>query len=912
MQISRLNLGNKNLNRELEVAGVLFVLFAVLGIGIYIGFSSLNLDTRNEAAGKTIYLENGGDLQAALDSASNNDAIYLKPGSYISKSESGFKVSGKNIRVLGSGEDYSTIVGNNKENGFSVESGSVSIESLKITGAQKDGLSLKGTSGEIKINDVTISGNSGNGLNSFTKTTINNSLIDQNGIGFTANGPLVMTNTVIKNSAKNGLNLVNSQNSTISNSIFSSNLGTGISLTNSKVAVKNVTVVNNESGLVENDTASETTITNSIIQGSKTAGIVLKGSKSSVTYSNIFSNGSSNFSPAGLAEGTGNISADSKFKSTSEFQLSDASTLKNKGNPTETNANGSRVDMGAYGGNPNLRNANAIPEVTSKPNEFIKVGQTYSYEIIAKDADGDKLEYIILNKDVFPSWLKQEDNKFIGTPKTGDIGNYGILVVVTDRKGGNTVHPISINVLPDERAVPTSVPTTSPTATTAPTSTVVPTQQPQKPTPIVAITTPKAGDVLNSEKNEIRWTLTNGQNVESIELKYSTDGSEYKPITKLPGSTTNYKWEGIKDIPNGKYYIKIEATDNSTPAVKVAALSPQFEVKNEVAGRITIVKRNPSDEVVNNRRVQIYIEFSPASEVDKSKTYLKANGQELPYTTTQSSISYEPTTDFTGNNLRIEAQIFSTNGSESEAVVWVVAFTESANPNNTAQTTTNERTINIFGLKVNYWLGLILIGLLVLTVILGILYLVFYMIKRIREQREGNLDNDFTEYYDQVSYNNEQPTYTNTPDYTQTENVEQYYQAEQTPQEPQNPSLQEYASTEDQQQIDPNQAQYQDQISQQQYTYDNKAQFTNDQTTLPQGQKYQTTDTQVVDTTQNVSQDTSGYNQQLQALKAKYNVEEGNVQTGNEVIYDQNTVQDPNQQFVQPDPNQASTPPQNK
>lgn len=833
------------MSREIEIFGAIFMLLSILVFSVFFGIysSQLNFDVRNEAAGNTIFLSSGDDLQAAIDRAANNDAIFLNSGSYTTSTTTGFKIANKKIRILGAGAKFSTInVNNSSDYGFNITNSDVHFESVKITGAKKDGILVdSGAQSKLSLFAVNVENNVASGVNSAAPTEIKKSTFDLNGDGIIVTNTTNIENTVIRNSKKNGINIASTSGSEtkLQNVLLNNNTGSAIAISaSSRATINNITAATNGSGIVEAANTSTTIIKNSIIQGSGGIGVDLKNSASKITYSNSNQNTGGNYAPATLGAAEGNLTVGASFTTSSDFKLVAGSALKDKGEPTAADADGSRIDMGAFGGKPDLLGANSIPSVTSTPEEFIKPGQTYSYEIKATDADNDALSYIVLNNNI-PRWLKLEANKISGTPSTSDIGYYGVLVVVSDRKGGNVVHPISINVLPEGRDVPTAQPTVDPTAVPTNNPTPTPTQTPTAVTPKITILSPVANTIFSKDNKEIKWALNQGAKVDSYEIKYSTDNQNFTTITTLPGSVTSYSWSDVEKLTSGKYVVRIEAKDTSTPPVTIGITSEQFEVKNESSvnpDKISITKNNPEDnDVTDQKRPLIQVEFTvdgkpEGVQLDLDKTFIKVNGTNVEYKTTNSTIYYEPKSDFTESRVSVEVEIVTLNGGKASKQ-WGFNIAGTSNPQNTAPTVTSQQTI--FGLDRNIGLGII--AILIIILLLLILYFVVRFINTLRDQRQGNLEAEFTEYYDSSVYpqpqQNQQATATLPDPSTNTgqTDMNQYYATDQTQVDPNqqtqvDQSSQTPVALEDysQQQVDPNQPQQaqsqyqQDQVANQQ------------------------------------------------------------------------------------------------
>lgn len=748
------NFGDKSLGREIRIGISILILLVVAGLSIWIGAALNNgtFDTRDEAAGKTYFIESTQNLQNIIDNAKDSDAIFLKVGTYSTSNSNGFSIKNKNIRILGAGKDFVKVSGANNSYVFHVNDSNVSFESLKIDGANKDGVFIENKGQRVvTLRDTEVSNNSGAGIRTDSKTIVSTSLIDQNGSGIESSGELTVENSAIQNSSDIAIHIAvdTKTNTKIQNVIVSKNKGKGIYIEGGKNSViKNVTLVGNDAGIVET-TNSTTNVSNTIVQDSKNEGISLKGTNSTVKFSNSFGNAGGNYIPEAFKSAEGNLSVDSKFVSDSDFHLVKAeSALFNKGNTAEKNADNSRIDIGAFGGNPNLSVSNSAPKISSIPPKFVKPGERYFYEVKATDPDNDSLTYIIANSN-YPKWIKLEGNKLSGVPSTTDVGFSGIILIVTDKKGHNIVHPVSINVIPSSRPVPSENPVTTP----------VPTQQPKNPeVPKLSILAPKANTVFNKDSNEIKWQVTNNVDVESFTIKYSDDKQNFKTVTTVPGSTTNYLWKDVEKLTPGKYILQIEATDKGNPQVVVKELSEEFEVKNTPPAtnpqNVTITKNSPADnDVVSNKKPLVVVEFKPDVELDQTKTYIKINGEEVKYETRKNTIYYEPKEDLKGSIIKVETKLVTKDNSQASKT-WVFNLPVNPSPQNPNPVQTDESTI--LGLP-RTW-GLIVIGVIVLGLLLLALYFVVKLIKTIRDERQGNLDAEFTEYYEPQASPLPQPT----------------------------------------------------------------------------------------------------------------------------------------------------------
>ncbi len=96
--------------------------------------------------------------------------------------------------------------------------------------------------------------------------------------------------------------------------------------------------------------------------------------------------------------------------------------------------------------NPPASSTNAAPTVTGTPGSTAVVGQAYSFQPAASDANGDALTFTVAN---LPSWatFNAQNGRISGTPTAAQVGSYGnITVTVSDGKDSAAVGPFTITV----------------------------------------------------------------------------------------------------------------------------------------------------------------------------------------------------------------------------------------------------------------------------------------------------------------------------------------------------------------------------------------------------------------------------------------------------------------------------------
>ncbi len=122
-----------------------------------------------------------------------------------------------------------------------------------------------------------------------------------------------------------------------------------------------------------------------------------------------------------------------------------------------------------------LSQLNAAPVITSVPDIEALVGKPYSYPLLATDADGDTLNYKLVES---PTGMSINPNTGLvaWTPTPTDIGNRNVVIKVSDGRGGLATQRYTLTVAvppPNRPPVITSSPVTSVTATSGPS---IPTQ----------------------------------------------------------------------------------------------------------------------------------------------------------------------------------------------------------------------------------------------------------------------------------------------------------------------------------------------------------------------------------------------------------------------------------------------------
>jgi hypothetical protein len=96
--------------------------------------------------------------------------------------------------------------------------------------------------------------------------------------------------------------------------------------------------------------------------------------------------------------------------------------------------------------NPPTSSTNAAPTMTGAPGSTAVVGQAYSFQPAAADANSDALTFTVAN---LPSWaaFNAQTGRISGTPTAAQVGAYAnITVTVSDGQASATVGPFTITV----------------------------------------------------------------------------------------------------------------------------------------------------------------------------------------------------------------------------------------------------------------------------------------------------------------------------------------------------------------------------------------------------------------------------------------------------------------------------------
>jgi len=95
---------------------------------------------------------------------------------------------------------------------------------------------------------------------------------------------------------------------------------------------------------------------------------------------------------------------------------------------------------------------NQAPTISGQAVGTARVGETYDWQPVAADAEGDSLSFSATN---LPPWasIGPTDGRIVGTPGPDDVGSYeSITITVADAAHQSVTQPFSITVLGDTSA----------------------------------------------------------------------------------------------------------------------------------------------------------------------------------------------------------------------------------------------------------------------------------------------------------------------------------------------------------------------------------------------------------------------------------------------------------------------------
>jgi hypothetical protein len=323
----------------------------------------------------------------------------------IVQATKGFFVKGKSLAIVGENAEHTILVTNAGYGFLLLESPNSVLSNLTVTGGKRDtsgnatdaGIVVKFSrvtihnvrvvdntkrldsvivgiggifgrkSSELIIDRCLIRNNTWDGIALYRGASafLTDNTIDQGrgaGIGITWDA----TATVLRNRISNywkGIGTFGTSRAVVRNNAVFDNLGWGLVVTGSSFmeASNNVINHNGNCGVAPWDSAASGIFTNNIITNNgwrkewvcPQVGYWLNADslRFEFSYNDVWNNAQGNYRDVGDMTNThGNISVDPQFTGERDFRIGDSSPLRRIGNPSLTNRDGSRSDIGITGG----------------------------------------------------------------------------------------------------------------------------------------------------------------------------------------------------------------------------------------------------------------------------------------------------------------------------------------------------------------------------------------------------------------------------------------------------------------------------------------------------------------------------------------------------------------------------------
>jgi len=293
----------------------------------------------------TLIVAPGETIQAAIDAASVGDTVMVDPGTYH---ENIHLRTG--INVVGAGSSATILQGLGNSN---------VVTAVDVTDARMEGFKIMGSGSAPTLAGVAIEG----GNVQFDKNWIYGNI---NGIRLWGNSSAILRNNIVQANGSDGDPYLNygivclSSTPLIANNLIIETKGAGLYFAwaaSAGAQVINNTVADNHDDGIWCYNGANVVIKNNIFTRNNTGITASHGAAPLISFNDVFHNTWLDYNPqsGGIAvPGPGDISADPMFDlaSTPPFSLSYGSPCVDAGdpNPIYNDLNGTRNDLGAFGG----------------------------------------------------------------------------------------------------------------------------------------------------------------------------------------------------------------------------------------------------------------------------------------------------------------------------------------------------------------------------------------------------------------------------------------------------------------------------------------------------------------------------------------------------------------------------------
>ncbi len=384
-------------------------------------------------------------------------------------------------------------------------------------------------------------------------------------------------------------------------------------------------------------------------------------------------------------------------------------------------------------------------QTVAEPGNALKVGNSYRYELIATDLDGDDIQYSY-------SFTKGEDWLKMSVVEDGRNGTLKLLFEgVTDFPESYLanvfVHDGYNKHLRSQ-------------------SWVISVDQAENDTPVVTIVEPSTEiTVTKGEVIRLKWTATDLNQIVKYKLYYSTNpGKEERWVAineNVSYKLNTYDFD-TSDVPSGQYKIIIQAEDNQNPSLTGSAISEFITINSKggeddgkpddgvVIQEPQIVNINPADKsTINNQMQSITATLIAGTNANiiKESIVFKVDGIDQTKNIEESEISdseftviYSPTEKYSIGEHKVEVS-FEDDKDGKVSREWTFTVEEKDD---------DKDIIKIFGFEVSkrtFWIVVIGLGLILLFILVPwFIYLVWRNDDEDKTTNIYNLPPDSTAY----------------------------------------------------------------------------------------------------------------------------------------------------------------------
>jgi hypothetical protein len=213
-----------------------------------------------------------------------------------------------------------------------------------------------------------------------------------------------------------------------------------------------------------------------------------------------------------------------------------------------------------------IQSLNSAPEFTTQPTSAtpgnsIVVGNTYRYELMAQDPDGDKIEYSY-------SFTPRADWLTMSVVKDGEDGSLTMLFEGVADTPASYLANVFIHDGYNKHLRSQSW--------------VINVDPAENDTPVVTVNLPIAGTTLNAGVPlRVEWTATDLNQITAYKLYYSSDPGKQEmwlPINEAVSYRVNEYDVDTSLMRSGEYRMIVQAQDNQTPPAVGTGVSEVFTI----------------------------------------------------------------------------------------------------------------------------------------------------------------------------------------------------------------------------------------------------------------------------------------------------------------------------------------------